>query len=309
MQTGRRTPAALLAVLYAVSGALCWAGAAAPMDESTPVGLLQVLGAVGVGAGAGLAVAGARVRPWALHVAVALLSVLIGLLAWRSATAVGIVGLGPAMIAVGLYAAHFLPPATARLHAALVILAGSAGAWAAAPSGFLAAWLPVAVSVVALTEAQARLAQRLRTAAGTDPLTGVANRRAWEEQAAQHLARAARSGEALSFAILDLDDFKAVNDRHGHHAGDELLRSLTASWSRRLRRADLLGRYGGDEFVLCLPATDEDAARELVHALGRTHPFTWTAGIATARPGEDVAAVLARADEQLYRRKRSGRIR
>ncbi|MCZ2861099.1 GGDEF domain-containing protein [Blastococcus sp. VKM Ac-2987] len=307
MQTGRRTPAALLAVVYIVSGALCWAGAAAPMDEATPVRLLQVLGAAGLGGGAALALAGPRVRPWALHAAVALLSVLIGLLAWRSATAVGVVGLGPAMIAVGLYAAHFLPLPAARLHAVLVVASGSTGAWAAAPSGFWAAWLPVAVAVAALTEAQGRLAQRLRTAAGTDPLTGVANRRAWEEHASRQLARAARSGEALSVAILDLDDFKLVNDRDGHHAGDELLRSLTANWSRRLRRADLLGRYGGDEFVLCLPATDEDAARELIGQLGRTHPFTWTAGIATARPQDDVAAVLARADEQLYRNKRSGR--
>ncbi|MGY1915951.1 GGDEF domain-containing protein [Blastococcus sp. SYSU DS0973] len=307
MQSGRRTPAALLAVVYAVSGALCWVGAAAPMDEATPVGLLQVLGAIGLAGGAGLAVAGARARPWVLHVAVALLSVLVGLLAWRSATAVGVVGLGPAMIAVGLYAAHFLSPPAARWHAALVVVAGSAGAWAAAPSGFLAAWLPVAVSVAVLTEAQVRLAERLRRAAGTDPLTGVANRRAWEQHAAQHLSRAARSGEFLSIAILDLDDFKGVNDRDGHRAGDDLLRSLTASWSRRLRRADLLGRYGGDEFVLCLPATDEAAAHELLGQLDHADSATWTAGVAAARPGDDLTAVLARADEQLYRRKRSGR--
>lgn len=209
---------------------------------------------------------------------------------------------------MGLYAAHFLSLTAARLHAAAVIVAASAGAWAAAPSGFLSAWLPVVGSVAVLTEVQGRLAQKLRTAAGTDPLTGVANRRAWEEHASRQLARAARSGEALSFAILDLDDFKVVNDRDGHRAGDELLRSLTENWSRRLRRADLLGRYGGDEFVLCLPATDGDAARELMDQLDRTHSFTWTAGIATARPGDDVTAVLARADEQLYRNKRSGRI-
>ncbi|MGY1718960.1 GGDEF domain-containing protein [Blastococcus sp. SYSU DS0552] len=307
MQTGRRMPAALLAVVYAVSGALCWVGAAAPMDDATPVGLLQVLGAVGLGAGAGLGVAGARARPWALHGAVALLSVLLGVLAWRSATAVGVVGLGPAMIGIGLYAAHFLPLPAARVHAGLVILSGSIGAWAAAPSGFLPAWLPVVASVAVLTDVQGRLARQLRRAAGTDPLTGVANRRAWEEQAAGHLSRAARTGEPLSFAILDLDDFKGVNDRDGHRAGDELLRDLTASWSGRLRRADLLGRYGGDEFVLCLPATDEEATRELLEQLDRTHPATWTAGVAQARPGDDVTAALARADEQLYRKKRSGR--
>ncbi|MGY2004023.1 GGDEF domain-containing protein [Blastococcus sp. SYSU DS1024] len=304
MHTGPRTAATLLAVLYATSAALCWLGAARPMDDDTPVGLLWALGAVGLSAGAALRAAAERVPRWVLHAGVALLSVLIGVLAWRSATAVGVVGLGPALIAVSLYAAHFLPLPAARLHAALAVLSGSIGAWAAAPSGFLSAWLAVVVSVVVLTEVQGRLARQLRRAAGTDPLTGVANRRAWEEQAEGHLSRAARTGEPLSFAILDLDDFKEVNDRDGHRAGDDLLRALTASWRRRLRRADVLGRYGGDEFVLCLPATDEDAAWELMAALRATHPFTWTAGVASARPGDELAGVLSRADAQLYRRKR-----
>ncbi|MGY1826889.1 MULTISPECIES: GGDEF domain-containing protein [unclassified Blastococcus] len=304
MHTGPRTAATLLAVVYGISGLLCWFGAAAPMDDATPVGLLWALGGLGLTAGAVLRSTAGRVRPWLLHAGVALLSVLIGVVAWRSATAVGVVGLGPALIAVSLYAAHFLPLPAARVHGAIAVLCGSAGAWAAAPSDFLSAWVAVVVSVVALTEVQGRLARQLRRAASTDPLTGVANRRAWEEQASGHLSRAARTGEPLSFAILDLDDFKEVNDREGHRAGDDLLRELTAGWRRRLRRADLLGRYGGDEFVLCLPATDEAAAWELMVALAGTHPFTWTAGVTTARPGEELATVLARADAQLYRRKR-----
>ncbi|TFV44608.1 GGDEF domain-containing protein [Blastococcus sp. TF02A_35] len=294
-------------MLYAVSGALCCVGAALPMDRDTPVALLWLLGALGLGVGAGLWWPARDARTWELHAAVALASVLVGVLAWRSATAVGIVGLGPALIAVGLYAAHFLPPPAARAHAGLALLSGSAGAWAAEPSGFLTPWVVLVAATVVLVEVQVRLAGQLRTAAGTDPLTGVANRRAWEEQASRHLARAVRSGEPLSFALLDLDDFKEVNDREGHSAGDDLLRALTAGWSRRLRHADLLGRYGGDEFVLCLPATDEAAATELLAQLAATHPFTWTCGVATARPGDSLPEVLARADEQLYRRKRSGR--
>ena len=98
-----------------------------------------------------------------------------------------------------------------------------------------------------------------------------------------------------------------VNDRQGHGAGDALLRDLTAGWAGRLRRADLLGRYGGDEFVLCLPATDEQGAWGMLEQLASTHHFAWSAGVAAARPGDTLTGVLARADADLYQKKRSGR--
>ncbi len=126
---------------------------------------------------------------------------------------------------------------------------------------------------------------------------------------ARHLARALRSGEPLSIALLDLDDFKKVNDRDGHGAGDALLRELTAGWSERLRHADLLGRYGGDEFVLCLPATDEQGAHELLDRLAESHEFRWSVGLATVVPSDTLSTALARADEDLYLRKRAGRNR
>ncbi|SFE56800.1 GGDEF domain-containing protein [Blastococcus tunisiensis] len=307
MTADRRTPALLLAVLYAVSGGLCLTSVLWPMHRDTPVALTSVLAAIGLGGGCAIWLLRARVREGWLHAAVALVSVLIALLAWQSVTAVGIVGLGPAVIAVGLYAAHVFSLPAARAHATVLALLTTFGAVAARPDGFAVPWAALIVGVVVLTEAQGRLAHGLRTAATTDPLTGVANRRAWEDEAARHLARAARTGEPLSFAILDLDDFKEVNDREGHGAGDALLRDLTAGWSARLRQADLLGRYGGDEFVLCLPATDGDGARGILAQLDATHAFAWTVGVASAQPGDTLAAVLARADADLYLRKRSGR--
>lgn len=297
----------LLGALYLVSGVLCFAGAAWPMHPESPVRLLWALGCVGMVGGAAIALLGRKLPAWAVDGALVALSALIGVLAWRSATAVGIVGLGPAMIAVGLYAAHVLRLAAARAHAAVLVVATSIGAAAAAPSDFAPTWLTLVVTVVALTEAQGRLARRLRNAADTDPLTGVANRRSWEAETSRHLARALRVGEPMSVAILDLDDFKLVNDRDGHGAGDALLRELTAGWADRLRHADLLGRYGGDEFVLCLPATDEQGAHELLDRLEESHPFRWSVGLATVVPSDTLATVLARADEDLYLRKRAGR--
>jgi diguanylate cyclase (GGDEF)-like protein len=307
MHGDRRIAVVLLAVLYTVSGVLCLVAAAWPMRPDSPVAVLGVLGFVGTAGGVALWALAERLHWWALHAAVLLAGILLAALAWQSVTAVGVVSLGPAMIALALFAAHFFDQPSARLHVAALAALASAGAVAAQPHVPALQWLTGVVTAVVLAEAQGRLAHNLRTAAATDPLTGIANRRAWEAEADRNLARAARTGEPLAFAILDLDDFKTVNDRHGHEAGDALLRDLTAGWAGRLRRADLLGRYGGDEFVLCLPATDEHGAWGMLDQLASTHHFAWSAGVAVARPGDTLAGVLARADADLYEKKRSGR--
>jgi diguanylate cyclase (GGDEF)-like protein len=307
MQNERGTQAAVLSALYGVSGLLCLSSALWPMHRETPVGVLALLAVVGLLGAATLGFAGSRLPSWGVHAALALISAFMGLLAWRSATAVGIVALGPVLIAVGLFAGHFFSLRAGRLHTGFLVVSASAGALAARPAGFLLPWLVAIGGVVVLGEAQGRLARNLRTAASTDPLTGVANRRAWEAEAERNLARAARTGEPLSFAILDLDHFKEVNDRQGHGAGDILLRDLTAGWSRRLRRADLLGRYGGDEFVLCLPTTDKEGTWGVLAQLQETHEFAWSVGVATATAGDTLTSVLERADADLYLQKRTGR--
>jgi diguanylate cyclase (GGDEF)-like protein len=296
-----------LALIYAVNGVLCLIGAGRPMHPHTPVLLLGVLGVIGAVGGVLLWRLGARMGALRTHAAVGLITLLTGLLAWRSATAVGIVGLGPIMLAVALFAGFFLSPRAVRLHILAMLVVASAGAWAAAPSGFANAWIDLVASVALVAEVQARMAQRLRAAASTDPLTGVANRRAWEDDAERQLAHAGRTGEPVTVALLDLDSFKEVNDRHGHGAGDALLQELTGAWRGRLRRGDTLGRYGGDEFVLCLPATDQADARELLQQLEATHESSWSTGLATRRSGETLTALVARADADLYARKQHRR--
>jgi diguanylate cyclase (GGDEF)-like protein len=306
----RRRPAdvSLLALLLALGGVFCLAGAIWPLSPQTPIQLDVVLGVTGEVLAVLLWAFGTRVRG-ATHAALGLLTVLVALLASRAGTAVGVVGLGPVLIVLTLYAAHFFSLRAARLHAALAIVVVSLGALAADPRGILLPWLIAVVTAAVLTEAQARSTAALRTTAATDPLTGLANRRAWEAEANRSLALARRAGEPITIAILDLDDFKGVNDRLGHSAGDDLLRELTAQWSKRLRTSDLLGRHGGDEFVLCLPDTDGDGAREVLDRLADDSPTSWSVGTATARDGEALAGLLARADAELYRAKNRRRTR
>ena len=105
-------------------------------------------------------------------------------------------------------------------------------------------------------------------------------------------------------AILDLDGFKEVNDRDGHSAGDRVLRQVAGQWRSRVRGTDLLGRHGGDEFVLCLPGTDGPGAVEVLQRLHGDLPIGWSVGTATARDGDSLATLLQRADAELYEGKR-----
>lgn len=159
---------------------------------------------------------------------------------------------------------------------------------------------------------QQRLLERLRDLARTDPLTGLANRRLWDERVAVELVRAQRYGRPLCVAAIDLDRFKPYNDAHGHQAGDVLLREATAAWQGALRGADLLSRWGGDEFALLLPDCDLDCAEGIVSRLQEVTPggeegVGCSAGLVRWEVGESAEQVVARADAALYAAKADGR--
>jgi diguanylate cyclase (GGDEF)-like protein len=297
----------LLSLLYGVSGLFSLLAAAWPVSAQSPVILGIVFGVVGL-AGAGfLWWRGARLTDAEVIGAILLGGGLVGALASQSMTRVGVIALGPVVITLCLYAGWFLPLPHARLYAGLVIAMASLGVMLAQPDHLLVFWLIAVVAAVALTEVQARLAEGLRHAATTDPLTGLVNRRAWEAEAGRVLAHAVRTGEPLTVALIDLDYFKEVNDRSGHEAGDLLLRELAHRWSDEMRQSDVLGRYGGDEFVICLPGTDAAGALEILGRLEACHPFSWSVGTATAVDGDTLASMLSRADAELYQHKRRSR--
>lgn len=172
-----------------------------------------------------------------------------------------------------------------------------------------------ALSVLALeagaTIERADLLARLSRQSMTDDLTGLPNRRAWEQELPRELARAARTASPFSIALLDLDRFKDFNDREGHQAGDELLRIAARAWAGTLRTGDMLARYGGEELAVLLPDCDTMPAFAVAERMRRATPRgqTCSIGVATWDGTESAADLVGRADEALYSAKRNGRDR
>jgi diguanylate cyclase (GGDEF)-like protein len=150
----------------------------------------------------------------------------------------------------------------------------------------------------------------------TDRVTGLFNRHAGELALEREVARARRTRAAFSLVLIDIDHFKQVNDRHGHAAGDEVLKQISSILTSTFRASDLAVRWGGDEFLVFLPDVPmagamvfAERARTQVEALSfdQVGAVTMSAGIAQVRPDEDARAAIRRADAQLYEAKRLGR--
>jgi len=191
----------------------------------------------------------------------------------------------------------------AAIHAAFVAAAGLAA---------VVAWRfneDVRRDIQQLASEKQELVDRLEAMAHEDWLTGLPNRRAWDQRLAVELERAKRAQLPITVGLLDVDGLKEVNDSGGHQNGDRLLKTLAARWAGSLRPSDFIARLGGDEFALILFGCDNDAAQELVDRLrsngaGRS----WSIGLATWDCSESDSSLMRRADVALYRNKpgRSG---
>ncbi len=172
------------------------------------------------------------------------------------------------------------------------------------------------VSLMSLLAAEAAVAiertellTRLEVVARTDDLTGLPNRRSWEEELPRELARAGREHRSVCVAMLDLDEFKQYNDRLGHQAGDRLLREAAAAWRGSLRMSDLIARYGGEEFSVMLPGCPSHEAVALIERLRAATPegLSCSAGVAAWDGHESPRSLVGRADSALYDAKQAGR--
>jgi diguanylate cyclase (GGDEF)-like protein len=163
------------------------------------------------------------------------------------------------------------------------------------------------------------LVARLERLSALDELTGLANRRSWDDRLGQAMAAARRSGRPLSVLVCDIDNFKQVNDRHGHVIGDRVLKHTASLIAGRIRRADLVARLGGDEFAILCPDTELSAALELGAALAELAdglalpdgaPVSFSIGAAALEQTDHtIDDLIRRADERMYAEKAQTRTR
>lgn len=233
--------------------------------------------------------------------------------------------LNTALIAVAAHTAdpdtHWRDVLWDRESAILDIVELCLGVVVAIVCGLNLALLVLALPPVVLLQ-RSLLHAQLQAAARTDPKTGLLNAAAWQREADTEIVRARRTGETLALLIIDIDHFKRVNDAHGHLVGDQVLVGVAATLRSQLRDYDVVGRFGGEEFVVLLPRADVSEARRVAERLrsrvGRMAvpvddaliTVTISAGVAIMSiHGDDLIELLAAADLALYRAKELGRDR
>jgi diguanylate cyclase (GGDEF)-like protein len=290
------------AILFGCGSLALLANVVLPVEGANPPLVLAALSLASATCAAYALVRGPRFGPAeATVLLVPLLATIVGLTITTDLT-VGALGNGLALPVVGAYAVWFVPGRVSRTLYLLGVV-GWFGAVVARDEGLAGLAVTVLLESVVAVEVLRRLRVRLAALSVTDTLTGALNVRGIRDEAERLARRAERFGKPLAVVVADLDDLRLVNNTYGHAAGDVMLESVCDYWRAHLRGNDVLGRTGGDEFVILLPDTDEAKADAIMAALHASSPVGWSWGVATADPGDAFAAVVERADERMYERK------
>jgi diguanylate cyclase (GGDEF)-like protein len=312
------------ALLFGGGAAVTGLGLLLPHQPEVDTMGLAIVAAVSGLIAAIMALRGERLPGWVYPLTLAAGTVLVSLALLFNGERSG----GPAggdemyYLWVVLYSAYFLGGIATAAQVALIAVAYAATLAAIDPGPIaVSRWLSTiglvvgsAIVVHLLSKRTARLVAELEVAARTDRLTGLPNRRAFEEQFDQEVARASRSRRPFALLLADLDRFKEINDRRGHVAGDAALAEIGRLLAAQLRGNDVAARVGGDEFAILLPETCADGAREIGARLAGAvreglgtagFPISLSVGVAAfGSDGLTLDDLMRAADEALYATKR-----
>jgi diguanylate cyclase (GGDEF)-like protein len=300
-------PVWAMAMIYGVGGAMCLFAAAFPISPEAPVALARVIGGVCLIGAVVIVCCGRRMPPLALQVAAIGGTITNSILVSACTTDYGAALNSFAYLWIGIYAGQFFEQRAVRVQCAVIVVASGAALQISGLPGMVTAWLMIAGSSVLASEALARVNSRLRRQLTTDPLTGLLNRAGFAVASERVRALAERDAKPVSIALIDLDQFKRVNDLHGHAAGDELLTDLGRAWRAELRGSEVLARFGGDEFALVMAGAGAEGAEEALGRLRTASAAEWSVGLVEWERGESLDRAMARADAELYRAKRARR--
>lgn len=246
-----------------------------------------------------------RLPAWTLHVDLTLATGLISAILAIAPAGFNICAIFYVWIA--LYVAIYFSARGAAVHIALCGVAYALVLRLGAPAREPAvAWVVVLGTCATFALIVGTLVKVLQASSTEDPLTHIANRRSWEERVREEMLRAQRSGEPLSIASFDVDDFKSVNDNFGHVAGDRLLCRFVDGWRATIRGgSDFLARLGGDEFGLLSPGAGPREIERLLERLHEVAPdgVTCSIGAATWDRDESADSLFRRADEAMFKEK------
>lgn len=294
-----------LVVLFANGALLSAVSGTWPLSPLTHRGVQFAIAAVY--AALALAVALGERYSGVLFVAVCLATAVNGAALADAQTVTGSLVISFVFVFAGLYAAYAFTAAGLAAILVLGVAALTAGMLASPVPFRWVVWAMLALSLVTTSAVLGQIVRWLRWYATTDQLTGALTRHAMVDALEVTMRAVVGRARPVSLVLVDVDDFKAINDSRGHAAGDQVLVELVRLWRGRLGTHDIIARLGGDEFVVILVGADQERAQHLVLQLQRLSTAPWTAGVSQAQPGDTSAELLSRADHALYQAKQARR--